>query len=217
MLDFSHSKLSFRRSVWSYSKVQTVVSPLVRGRRIQLRHIGQVDYVNIGCGESMPAGFCNVDYAWRPGVLCWDITKGIPFATGSVKGVFSEHCLEHISRDQCLLVLRELRRILQPGGTARVVVPDGELYCRLYVNSMKGIEARWPYPESGQTPMGYVNGIMRGHGHLFIYDYQTLRDSMIEAGFRDVCKTAYRQGREPELLVEQEHRAPESLYVEGVA
>ena len=147
-LDFSNSRFSFSRSVWSYARVQKFVATVLRERRIQLRSFGNVQYVNLGCGSSLASGFCNVDYDWRPGVLCWDITKGVPFASSSVQGIFSEHCLEHIPHDQCLSVLRELRRILRPSGVARLIVPDGELYCRLYLDSIAGSQAIWPYPSA---------------------------------------------------------------------
>ena len=86
-----------------------------------------------------------------------------------------------------------------------------------HLESIEGGAPRWPYPEQDQTAIGYVNRIMRDYGHQFIYDYPTLRKAMLDAGFREVSKVAYRDGREPKLWVDQEHRAPESLYVEGIA
>jgi len=49
------------------------------------------EYLNVGCGPFPAEGFCNVDYAWRPGVLVFDITKGLPFPSASLKGIFTEH------------------------------------------------------------------------------------------------------------------------------
>ena len=217
-LDFSNSKLSVKRSVWSYAKIEKLVAAVIRNRHIQLRDMnGSPEYLNAGCGLVLAPGCCNLDYLWRPGVLCWDVTKGIPFATASLQGIFTEHCLEHLSYDNCQAVLREFHRTLRRGGVARVIVPDGELYCRLYVQAIDGRATNWPYSEPGKTPMAYVNRIMRDCGHQFVYDYQTLRQLMLEAGFQEVHKATYRQGREPKLLLDQEHRAVESLYVEGIA
>jgi predicted SAM-dependent methyltransferase len=212
------NRLSLKRSVWSYVKVQRLVGSLLRNRLVQLRYMNTTaEYLNVGCGNTPTPEFCNLDYIWLPGVICWDITKGLPFRTGSLRGIFTEHCLEHLPYDQCIRVLREFKRTLRAGAVARVIVPDGERYCRLYVQAIDGAKTNWPYPESKKVPMHYVNDIMRGHGHRFIYDYQTLRAVMLEAGFAEVHQVTFRQGKEPRLLVDQEYRASESLYVEGIA
>jgi hypothetical protein len=40
----------------------------------------------------------NLDYHWRPGIdICCDITRGLPLPDTYVRGIFSEHCIEHIS------------------------------------------------------------------------------------------------------------------------
>jgi predicted SAM-dependent methyltransferase len=209
-------KISIHRSVWSYSKVQRVVATFIRNRRFQLsRYPTSNVYLNVGCGPYPIKGFCNIDYGWFPGVHCFDIVKGIPLPADSVKGIFTEHCLEHIPYNACLAVLRDFRRMLQPGGVARIVVPDGELYCRNYVRAVSGQPVDWPYREDNKLPMYYVNRIMHDHGHQFIYDFDTMREAMLIAGFREVYKRAYRQGLDPKLQVEMEYRAVESLYVEG--
>lgn len=217
-LNFSNTQLTVKRSLWSYHKVQSLVAKIVKNHRIQLHFLDvSAEYLNVGCGPVILPGFCNMDFQWRPGVLCWDVTKGIPFENASFQGIFSEHCLEHIAYEQCLSVLREFHRTLRPGGVARIIVPDGELYCRLYVQDVDARTADWPYSEPNTTPMTYVNRIMRNHGHQFIYDFQTLREAMLQAGFKEVHRRAYLQGRESNLLVDQRCRAVESLYVEGIA
>jgi hypothetical protein len=37
------------------------------------------------------------------------------------------------------------------------------------------------------------------------------------AGFRDIVKESYRRGRDPVMLIDTEHRAVESLYMEAEA
>ncbi|MBV8904120.1 MAG: methyltransferase domain-containing protein [Acidobacteriia bacterium] len=215
-MDFRNTKISLRRSIWSYGKVQKVVGTLVRNRRFQLLRHGLCDYVNIGCGPFPLEGFCNIDYFWGPRTYCFDITKGLPFATASVKGIFSEHCLEHLKAEQCLAVLRDFRRILKPGGVARIVLPDGGLYCRLYMQAISGESVTWPYPAPGKPPIYYVNRIMADYGHCFVYDFETFKDVMLSAGFREVHREAYLHGRDPKLLVEHDWRAVESFYTEGI-
>jgi predicted SAM-dependent methyltransferase len=211
------STISWRRPITSYAQVGKIVSYFIRNRKFQSSRAAGFEYLNVGCGRFPVEGFCNIDYFWSPQTLCFDITRGIPLAGSSVRGIFSEHCLEHVSYAECLDVLREFRRLLKPGGVARIVVPDGELYCKLYMQANSGETVCWPYPENGKLPMYYVNRIMRHHGHQFIYDFDCLKEALLVTGFREVHREAFRTGADPKLLIDHEFRAVESLYVEGIA
>src|SRR5437763_1803910 len=98
-MDFSHTRITFNRRLTSYSKVQALIGHGLRNRRAQLASGDPCDYVNVGCGSNVALGFLNLDYEWKPGVVCWDVRRGLPLADASVKGIFSEHCLEHLELD----------------------------------------------------------------------------------------------------------------------
>lgn len=56
------------------------------------------------------------------------------FADGTFLEVYASHVLEHFDyRDKLPAVLTEWRRVLQPGGTLYVSVPDLERLCHLYL------------------------------------------------------------------------------------
>jgi hypothetical protein len=69
----------------------------VRNSRRQLRSLDPgARYLNAGCGPKPLSDFINLDWKWRPEIeLCWDLTKALPLKSGSLDGVYSEHCLEH--------------------------------------------------------------------------------------------------------------------------
>jgi SAM-dependent methyltransferase len=69
-------------------------------------------------------------------ILVHDLSKGIPFADGSVEAVYHSHTLEHLDRDVVPGVFAEIRRVLKVGGIQRIVVPDLELLGRAYVASL---------------------------------------------------------------------------------
>src|SRR5579863_5017097 len=97
-LDFSHTKFSVGRSVWSYSKVQHFTAALIRGRRAFMNLKTEGLILDIGCGPNSNPKNINLDYDWRPGInICCDITRGLPLPDNYVAGIFSEHCIEHIS------------------------------------------------------------------------------------------------------------------------
>jgi predicted SAM-dependent methyltransferase len=218
-VDFSHTKLRLNRHPLDYAKVQRVVSALIRNRHAFADIKKPGTYLDIGCGRNTHADFCNLDYDWHPGIdVCWDITRRLPFPDHYICGVFTEHCLEHFSLDTGLAMLGEIHRILRPRGVLRVVVPDGELYLRNYASNIA-----LPYAEGDAkthpiaTPMVSVNRIFRRHGHLFIWDFETLAAALLKLGFRDVTKAAFGEGRDGKLLIDTPSRKIESLYVECVA
>jgi predicted SAM-dependent methyltransferase len=57
------------------------------------------------------------------------------FADGSVEQVYASHVYEHLpySGGVLLSALREVHRVLRPGGIFRVSVPDLEICCRLFL------------------------------------------------------------------------------------
>lgn len=72
-------------------------------------------------------------YALGDNILAHDLSKGIPFLSGSVDAVYHSHLLEHIDRDKVPLFLAEIRRVLKSNGIHRIVIPDFEHVCRSYV------------------------------------------------------------------------------------
>ena len=212
-------RISTNRPLLSYTKIQNLYSSIIRGKRFQLAQIelNSKEYLNVGCGLNLAAGFINLDYHWYPGVdICWDITQGFPFENKSMVGIYTEHCLEHVSFSDCSLVLTEFRRLLVPGGMVRIVVPDTELYLDLYQRAKSGDNVTFPYPETHiMTPMMYVNRIFRNYGHLYAYDAQTLAEMLSKAGFTNIQRVGFMIGRDSRLLIDSEVRAVESLYIEA--
>jgi SAM-dependent methyltransferase len=76
-----------------------------------------------------------------PGVICWDLRHGIPFAADTFDVVYSSHFVEHLDRDVVPVHLTECRRVIKPGGILRVVVPDLESIARDYVRALDRLES----------------------------------------------------------------------------
>lgn len=81
------------------------------------------DALNLGCGTDIRAGFVNLDVAQLPGVdVVFDLSSGapLPFEAGRFGHIVAKDILEHLDPP---VVLRELHRILRPGGTLEVTSP----------------------------------------------------------------------------------------------
>jgi predicted SAM-dependent methyltransferase len=89
---------------------------------------------NLGCGNHICAGWINIDIRCTgPGVVVHDLSKGIPLPDASCDVVYHSDILEHLTRPDAQLFMRECFRVLKPGGILRVAVPDLEQICRQYL------------------------------------------------------------------------------------
>ncbi len=221
---------SFARPLTSYTKVQSVVSVVRRNRRWQTARAGVIDkhYLNVGCGPNTHREFINLEYNWLPGIdLCWDLTKGLPLEDRSMTGIFSEHCLEHFSLPTARLVVDDLFRVLRPGGTIRIVVPDAGMYLDTYQRQARGDDGVvFPFQVVVRAktklvaPMVSVNEIFYTDrdspaGHRCMFDYSLLSEILYLAGFCDVNRCCFGEGRDPMLLIDTPSRRIESMYVEA--
>ena len=70
----------------------------------------------------------NVDYVGS----CTSLEQ---FADNSIDEVYASHVLEHLGfREELPKALREIWRVLKPGGVLKISVPDFERLCTMFVN-----------------------------------------------------------------------------------
>jgi predicted SAM-dependent methyltransferase len=78
-----------------------------------------------GCGPLTPYGWVNSDIAAWPGVqVVADIRQGLPLPDDEFDYITSIHALPEIPYSEMDNALRELRRVLRPGGVLRLCLPD---------------------------------------------------------------------------------------------
>ncbi len=211
--------VGIKRSITDYGRTRSLISRLIRGKGLFINkgRIKDKVLLNVGCGILPVKEFINLDFYWHPEIdVCWDITKKkYPFKDATIEGIYTEHCLEHIPFEKCLENFKEFYRLLKKDGTLRVILPDGEIYCSLYLQKKTDERIIMPYGENESTPMISINRIFRSHGHQFIYDYETLEFLLKQAGFANVRREQFRTGNDERLLIDSPERIIESLYLEA--
>jgi predicted SAM-dependent methyltransferase len=94
--------------------------------------------VNVGCGRQAHPAWCNLDLtACAPGVIEHDLRRGLPLRDNSCDAVYHSHVLEHLRPDEAADLLAECFRVLKPGGTLRIAVPDLEGIARNYLTKLE--------------------------------------------------------------------------------
>ena len=135
-----------------------------------------------------------------------NLKYGIPLRDSSVDFIFSSHMLHHLYRDEALKLIREALRVLKPGGTMRIAVPDLELIVALYLEGNR--EQALEYFFYSKAPRSNLSR------RCYQYDFTLLKDLMDEAGVRNVRRCRFREGTVPELDL-LDRLSGESLFVEG--
>jgi SAM-dependent methyltransferase len=97
--------------------------------------------LNVGCGRTYHPAWVNIDLEPASAdVLRFDVSAGIPFPDASFEACYCSHMLEHLARTEVTRVVSEMYRVLQPGGTIRVVVPDLQTLAQEYLRLLNGLQ-----------------------------------------------------------------------------
>lgn len=135
-----------------------------------------------------------------------DLAYGIPFADNTADFVYSSHFLEHLFKKDALTLLKESCRVLKPGGTVRVCVPDLAYAVELYKSGEK---------EKMLESYFFVEDLESSLArHKYMYDFELLEAKLKEAGFTGITLLKYREGRTPDLAA-LDNRPDETLFVEA--
>ena len=217
---FSHRLLAIARWDLHFLRIRFWNAITFSRRRIRQHGLARQQplYLNLGSG---PRGISDPHWVNVDGVhdrnvhFLLDLSRPFPFADESFDGVFCEHVLEHFSLEEGRRLVREIRRVLRPGGCLRIVVPDAELVLRKYFDAPQALVAR--RGGGDHTPMEIVNAYFRqGHEHQFLYDWETLQKMLVREGFNKVLRVSIGQAHScAAIALDDEKYEWESLYVEA--
>jgi predicted SAM-dependent methyltransferase len=177
-----------------------------------------VKRLNWGCGAHVAPGWINSDVKDEPGVdLVADIRRGLPLETGSIDYAVSIHALPEFGYPELVPVLEELRRVLKPGGTLRLALPDLRRGIDAYLG---GDDAYFKVGTDEMSSLGgrfIVQMLWYGYSRsLFTADFAL--ELLEKAGFVEVreCSFGTTTAGIAEI-VELDNREDETLFVEGRA
>ena len=171
---------------------------------------------------------------WPDNILLFDVRKGLPYQDSFLRYVYSSHFFEHLYADEARAFLLECFRVSKPGGILRLAVPDLEICCRCYWESVsrEDLAADNHAPAADilvaesmmapdAAPQGFVNGILRpllGRAtlHCWNYDAHSLTSRLVQADFVKVGRKGFRESDIPDIeCLDLQVHSHRSVYVEG--
>ena len=144
--------------------------------------------LHVGCGKRFIPGFVHIDQvAFNHIDHVQDIRRLTNFADNTASLIYACQVIEYFDREEVVHVLADWRRVLAPGGTLRLSVPNFAIICKLYQSGL-----------SLENFLGTLYGrIPNGKGesvyHRTTYDESSLRELLEMVAFNDIHLWDWRQ------------------------
>ncbi|SRR5579884_35640 len=172
--------------------------------------------LNWGCGPNPPPNWMNSDKLAGPGIqISRDIRDGLPLEDDSIQYIVSIHALQDLPYLDVVPALRELLRVLEPGGVLRLSLPDLDRAIDAYVH--KNPAYFYVKDDEVTTLSGKLIVQMTWYGSSrCMFTYEFARELLLRAGFQSVTRCELKQtaSRYPEI-VELDDRPRDSLFIEA--
>ncbi|MEO2012814.1 MAG: methyltransferase [Fuerstiella sp.] len=200
-------------------------------------------YVQFGCGLSAPEQWRNFDASptlrfeqipvlgrvysrnrerFPDSVEFGDIVSGLPVTSGSCKGVYCSHVLEHLALEDFRVAIQNTSEMLQSGGCFRFVLPDLEDAIDRYKSDSTS-DAAFGFMQD--TILGkekrnrgisaFLSEWLGNYQHLWMWDYKSIVRELRDVGFVNVRRAYFGDSEDTMFnLTEDETRWENALGVE---
>ena len=144
--------------------------------------------VEIGAGPHRKEGWLATDVTWN--CPFWlDATEPWPFPAGSVRYVYADNVIEHISLRENRELFRHARAVMGPGGTIRLCTPDigrlVSLYCAANADTRETLAWSQSQGHVAVHAVDLLRIAFTEHGHHlgYMWDIESLSAELLTAGF----------------------------------
>lgn len=141
--------------------------------------------IEIASGESPTEGYIHTDIRKLKGIDIVCSTVALPFRDNSIDILISHHVLEHLTKKEGQIAIREWARVLNEGGKIGIGVPDIEMHLKQYW--VKGISP-WGNITNKEHALRGLYGFQEHDEdlHKWGYSYASLKSELEKTGFANV-------------------------------
>lgn len=154
------------------------------------------DYkLHLGAGPFCFPGWLNTDlHPQSDSIYELDASAKLPFDDCTFSVVFSEHLIEHMEYPSGARILREVYRVLRPGGYVRFSTPDLHRLVGLLLHNNDNVRLSYVRlinhlfsdADDLNDPTFTINSVFYSHGHRFLYTEELLTKLYSNTGFKEI-------------------------------
>jgi predicted SAM-dependent methyltransferase len=149
--------------------------------------------LQVGSGPFRLEGWLCTDVVGTPGIdFALDICEPLPIPDDSFDAIYGSEVIEHIARAQVRPFLKEVLRVLRPGGVLRLTTPDVRAVCQIYLGLLEGsslADHARTWLEDEFSPDIWINSMFRAWGHQWLWDFESLAEELRSCGFGNIERT----------------------------
>lgn len=120
-----------------------------------------------------------------------DCRKAFKYKNNSVDHILCSHFLEHLFLNEGQFLISEFYRILKPGGTIHIILPDLEKIIQAYMKRKDPYAADefmatiLAYGKGGLSIRAKILDVTGNYGfhHLWMYDKKSIKKKLEDSGF----------------------------------
>lgn len=182
--------------------------------------------LNAGCGSTRPLNdeWTNLD-DWEgggheidePNFVRHDLREPLPFEDNSFDGCMLSHVIEHMDCQAGLVLFREIKRVLKPGGCFMVSTPDASYFRKVYPEDRN---ENWPRLFDVSDPPNpiptWLQAALWFDQHKVILTEDALWSYFVMAGFVRAVNMRYYDSDDSVRIV-RPRRAREDVFSQLVA
>lgn len=161
--------------------------------------------LNLGCGNVPLDGYVNVDKYYYPGseyaltdqrevasfkgVWVYGDVTNLDLPSDEFDEVMMIHCLEHLDMEQGNLAIKEMYRVLKPGGFVEIELPDLLKACsKMFQVHITETGDNQPWHRVMGSLYGTTGSDGEGQYHMCGYTEEYLRFKLTERGFKNITE-----------------------------
>jgi len=175
--------------------------------------------INLCCGPIRLPGYVNIDQM-PDSDLALDLERELlPFSDGSAETVVCISAINYFSYERGAQIIKDVYRVLAPGGIARFASQDLKLLARKYLDRDRDFyfqklpngRDRFPGVTFADKLNEFFYGFYSAEKHCkYVYDYESLAKLFEEAGFTLVEQKGFMESRIPG--VDRIDNRPEQMF-----